>query len=292
MIKLAHISDIHLSNVPQTLLGMWTGKRFLGGLNMLIFRRKELRNSYFPRLIQEIQKQQPDLLLVTGDMTTTALPKEFSQAHEIMLPFINENKLRSIPGNHDVYTWLSEKSRRYESYFSDCHGESLEDSSYPHVTLLKDEIAIIALNTCVPTGLSGSWGKIDDEQMLRFEQALKKYATHFRVILLHHFLQDKHGSVGLPRRGLRSREKLIDIIKKHGAELILHGHEHACYHYEISGLNKNVPVFCVGPATRHSTIAKKQGGYQMYEIKKKELHKVDRFHFDPTQGIFHQVNIL
>ncbi len=292
MFKLAHLSDVHVSAVWPTLSRMWRGKRMLGGANMIFRRRNELRTQYVPLITKHIESQQPDLVLLSGDISTTALHEEFALARGFLQGFIDREQLVIIPGNHDVYTAGAMKEKRYESHFSDCHGETLPDEMYPFTRLLGDDIAIIGLNSCVPTGLSGSWGVLDPEQINRLPELLLKYSDRFRVVMIHHFLQDKHGTPGLPRRGLRNRHDFLRIIQSYGAELILHGHEHACYQYMIPGNNHPVRVMNPGPATRHTQYPNAQGGYQIYEIEGKELKRASRFHYDPTQNTFHKKDLL
>lgn len=290
MIRLAHISDVHISSPWQTLPRMFTSKRLMGGMNMLLFRRRELRNATFPLVLQHIQQQSPDLVLLTGDISTTALPHEFAHAQILLDPVIKQDKLVTIPGNHDVYTARAQQQGRYELYFSSFHGEPNAELPYPFVRRLDDKLTIIGLNSCVPTGLSGSWGILDEAQLTRLPELLLRYKDSFRVIMIHHFLQDKHGTPGLPRRGLRNRNDFLRILKKYGAEMILHGHEHACYTYNVPGKQGPIPVFCPGPATRHSLEPIKQGGYQLYEIEDGQLLDITRFHYDPTIHDFRQVS--
>ncbi len=292
MLKLAHISDIHLSHVPQTLLRLWQGKRFLGGLNMVLLRRRELRNRYLPFILRSLASENPDLIVVSGDLTTTSLPKEFTQARKALLPFISQKKLLTIPGNHDIYLPSSARKRLYESHFGECHWRTLDGHPYPHFTLLEEEkVIIIALNSCLPTGFFQSWGKIEREELERLRKILSEYKDYFRIVVLHHYIEDKHGGTGLPRRGLKNREELLEILALEGAELILHGHEHAVYRYEVEGNRGRIPVFCVGPATRHSFKKEKQGGYQIYEIEEGVLQRVRRWHFDPRQKEVEEIQI-
>ncbi len=43
-----------------------------------------------------------DHLVVTGDLTFSAEPREFERAAELLRPFADARKLSVVPGNHDV----------------------------------------------------------------------------------------------------------------------------------------------------------------------------------------------
>lgn len=283
MVRLAHFSDVHISNVPGTLLKMWWGKRILGGANMLLRRRWHMLNANLPLLVEHVLEQQPDGVLITGDLSTTALNEEFARARELLKPLYERLPMVTIPGNHDIYTPGVQRARRYEKHFADFHGESSERSGYPFVSSIAEGVVCIGLNTSVPTGVTGAWGVISDEQMRSLPHLLESHADQFRVLMIHHFLQDKHGTPGLPARGIRNRDELLQILEQHGAEVILHGHEHACYQYTVPGPSEPIPVLNSGPATFQSDKPNKQAGYQMLTIEGGELKSLVRYGLQPDQ---------
>ncbi len=283
MVRFAHFSDVHISNVPGTLLKMWWGKRLLGGANMLLVRRRHMLNANMPLLVEHVMQQNPDAVLITGDLSTTALNEEFAQARELLKPIHEAVPMVTIPGNHDIYTPGVQRERRYEKHFADFHGDSQEDSGYPFVRELGGGVVCVGLNSCVPTGITGAWGIVSDEQLSRLPEILDAHQEQFRIVLVHHFLEDKHGTPGLPHRGIRNRDDLLKILEQHGAELVLHGHEHACYQYTIPGKGNLIPVLNAGPATFQSEKPNKQAGYQLYDIEAGVLQRVVRFGLQPDQ---------
>lgn len=295
MIRLVHMTDIHISSVRSTLARMWTSKRFLGGMNMLLFRRHQLRNAYLPHFVEHILTQPFDMATVTGDLSTTALHEEFSIARKILQPLIDRNLLITIPGNHDVYTRGAAKEGRYESFFGCCHSEHpshpetplKQAAIYPFIREVSEDVVVIGMNTCVPTGFFQAWGVVDAPQLERLATLLKTHENKTRVVLMHHFLENHHGEPGEPSRWIRNRGEVLDVFKQQGAELILHGHKHACYNYEIPGkAGQMIPVYNAGPTTWHHETPEMQGGYHIYEIDQKRLQKVLRFRFDPKTQTF------
>ena len=282
MFRIAHLSDIHISSPAGTLKRMWAGKRLLGGANMLLRRRFELRNNRLNAIVGHVTECAPDHVVVTGDFSTTALHEEFQASRDGLSSFIEAGKLTSIPGNHDVYTKNAEQERRYESYFADCHGETEPGTHYPFVRHLTESIVLIGVNTCVATGWFQAWGVVDQPQLKRLEKILGRYRDRTRIVLLHHYLQDRKGTVGPPARHLRNHSDLFALFAAQGAELILHGHDHARYNYSIPGPSGPIPVFNPGPSTRQSTKDENHwGGYLLYDFHDSRLEQVQAFYLDP-----------
>lgn len=283
MLRIAHLSDIHISSPSMTLRKMWTGKRLLGGANMLLRRRHDYKNEFLAPIIKHVLEQNFDHVIVSGDLSTTALDAEFSFAKEQLLPLIQKEILTTIPGNHDIYTQKSEKQKRYEKYFSMCHGETQNGDAYPFVRKVGEELAIIGVNTCLATGPLQAWGQIGERQLDAIGKRLEENKGKFRILVIHHHILDRVGTPGKPVRSLKDRDALLGMLRKAGAEMILHGHDHARYDYEVEGPDGPIPVFNPAPTTRHRQDPKHQGGYQVYEIAEQKIQSIKRFNFDPQK---------
>ena len=87
-VRIAHVTDIHWQTAPS--LGeLLDFKRALGSANLYLAGRRH----HFPRtvqnaLIRHLIALQPDLVLVTGDLTATALPDEFETARAELTPVL------------------------------------------------------------------------------------------------------------------------------------------------------------------------------------------------------------
>lgn len=274
---------------------MWRSKRLLGGLNMMLFRRRQLRNEYLPLFVEHILKQPHDAVLVSGDLTTTALADEFRLARTYLQPLIDQGPFFTIPGNHDVYTMGAARENRYEHFFGDCHSKGSKEAAqgaaevYPYAGLVEGGIVVIGVNTCVPTGLTGAWGIVDALQLERLGALLEEHKGQTRVVMMHHFLQDHHGTPGTPSRWIRNRGELLEVLAQHGAELIIHGHKHDCYHYTVDGTDGPIPVFNAGPTTWHHEQPEMQGGYHIYELADGALQRCLRYRFDPGTRRFQEL---
>jgi 3',5'-cyclic AMP phosphodiesterase CpdA len=93
-------------------------------------------------------------------------------------------------------------------------------------------VALIALSSAIPTMPFIAAGKIGSAQRALLADALDrlKGANLFRVVLIHHPpLRVQAGW----HRGLRDAGRVTKVLKRHGAELVLHGHNHAQTVHEL-----------------------------------------------------------
>ena len=113
-----------------------------------------------PRLVERVRSLEPDHILITGDLTTTALPDEFRAARRCVDDLLRDpSRATVLPGNHDRYTWSAHRSRRFEAYF----GEFAPRPRYPWLRTIGDDIAILGLD---PTRAAiTARGKLPREQL-------------------------------------------------------------------------------------------------------------------------------
>ena len=86
-------------------------------------------------------------------------------------------------------------------------------------------VALIGIDTAVPSAPFLASGRVGDPQRDRLARILNETADAgcFRVVLLHHSpLFDGHA----PRNRLTDARDVTDVLMKHGAELVIHGHGH------------------------------------------------------------------
>jgi 3',5'-cyclic AMP phosphodiesterase CpdA len=87
----------------------------------------------------------------------------------------------------------------------------------------------------------------------------------FRVIMIHH----------PPVRGATSAHKRLygiglfqRIVRRHGVELVLHGHDHTFGHETVEGRDGPVPVLGIPSASAAASGRKPLAHYQLYSIAK------------------------
>lgn len=250
--RIAQISDLHFTRTSWNPLRLFS-KRMLGNLNWLFFRRDRFLGkplALLPALFQELKV---DLILVGGDMTTTALESEFEAAQEFIKEF--HCPCFSIPGNHDLYTKRSEKQRRFYRYFPQEHLQAKRLSTH----LLDNGWHLICLDTALATPLYSSQGLFTQELEALLEAELQKIQGP--ALILNHYPFFPSGST---RHGLIRAEKLKALLEKYPkARLYLHGHTHRQIMADLRPSHLPV-VLDAGSAA--------QGSWHLLELKNDRCH--------------------
>jgi 3',5'-cyclic AMP phosphodiesterase CpdA len=245
---LAHLSDIHLSPMPRARRSDLMSKRILGYVNWHRGRKYVHRREILDLLTRDLIERKPDHIAVTGDLVNLGLPEEFLRAAEWLHHLGPPAHVTAIPGNHDAYVRLHPEkgTGRWQPYMqSNKAGETLMPTPptlFPFVRRFND-IAIVALSSAVPTMPFIAAGKIGTLQRHLLAEALARLGREglFRVVLIHHPPLPGQASWG---RGLRDAGRTTNVIKKGGAELVLHGHDHRQTVHEIETVSG--PAFVVG----------------------------------------------
>jgi len=262
--KLAHLSDPHLPPLPTARLSELAGKRALGYLNWTRNRRKYYRREVLDALVADMQAQAPDHIAVTGDLVNLALEAEFTPARQWLASVGEPHRVTAIPGNHDAYV------RRTQHRFVEAFGEYLSgdetsgNSAFPFVRR-RGPIALIGLSSAVPTPPFMATGTLGRAQIEALEQVLAALSTEqaFRVLLVHHPLR----SDSRPKR-LTDSAKLLTLLKKHGVELILHGHDHVHSTMWFEGPDRRIPSIGVPAASALARGRHPAAAYNLYAIER------------------------
>lgn len=234
---LAHLSDIHLSPLPRPRRRDLMSKRMLGYVNWHRGRKYVHRREILDLITRDIVEQAPDHVAVTGDLVNLGLPEEFLRAADWLHQLGPPGKVTAIPGNHDAYVRLHPRAGTHHwRPFMEANdaGERLfptPPGRFPFVRRFGD-VALVALSSAIPTMPFIAAGKIGSPQRELLGDALDalREAGLFRVVLIHHPpLRIQAGW----HRGLRDAGKFKAILQRHGAELVLHGHNHAQTVFEL-----------------------------------------------------------
>ena len=246
MITLAHISDIHLSPMPQIAWSDLVGKRITGFLNWKLKRNEELNSETLANLVAHLKAQGADFTAVTGDLVNLALDVEMDRAARWLEALGPADKIAVCPGNHDAYVpgALEIAQRAWGDYMM---GETLDDDVFPFVRRV-GELAIISCSSAVPTRPFLAIGRFDEKQAERLAKILKTLgeADYFRTVLVHH---PPNPELQHPSFGLKGNRLFRQVIAEHGAELVLHGHTHRSSIHSIPGKGREVPVVGVAAAS-------------------------------------------
>jgi 3',5'-cyclic AMP phosphodiesterase CpdA len=139
----------------------------------------------------------------------------------------------------------------------------------------------------VPTGDLGAWGRIGDAQLARLEAMLTapEIAGKLRVVLVHHPpVLHKHGE----QRNLKDRAALAAVLERTGADLVLHGHDHADQRASLPGPGgRPIPIIGGGSAS-YTGGADRRSRYNLYEIEAGHITWITRAH-DEAADAFKEV---
>ncbi len=230
MFTLAHLSDIHLSPLPRARRSDLMSKRILGYVNWHRGRKYVHRREVLDLVTRDIIERKPDHIAVTGDLVNLGLPEEFLRAAEWLHHLGPPSDVTAIPGNHDAYVRLHPEAGtgHWKPYMqSNEAGEVIvptPPSLFPFVRRF-DDIAIVALSSAIPTAPFIAAGKVGSLQRKLLGEALARLGGKglFRVVLVHHPPLPGQSNWA---RGLRDAGRTTRVIRQHGAELVLHGHNH------------------------------------------------------------------
>ena len=267
MFRLAHVTDLHFRNFAGARLRDFFGKRAIGALNLGLIRRRKYRMELLAALGDDLRARPHDHLVMSGDLGNVSLPSEWRSARSwIERTGATAENATVIPGNHDAYVKEVVVSGAFEQLFAAYQSADLrlEADGYPFARL-RGEIALVCANTCVPTGDLGAWGRLGDAQLRRIEALLAapEVRARFRVLVIHH-----PPVMHRPpeNRNLCDRAKLVEVLARVGAELVVHGHDHRDEFAELAGPDgRRIPVVGAGSAS-YAGSADRCSRYNVYQI--------------------------
>ena len=243
---LAHISDPHLPPLPAPRLADLVGKRALGYLNWTRNRRKYQKRDVLDALVSDMQAQGPDHIAVTGDLVNLALEAEFAQATAWLETVGTPDRVTVIPGNHDAYVRATQHrfAQAWASYLSGDQAQN-RGAGFPFLRR-RGAMVLIGVSSAVPTPPLMATGWLGRSQLAALERMLSQLAAGqaFRVLLIHHPLRS-----GSRIKRLTDAPELLALLKLHGVEMVLHGHDHVHSTIWIDGPNGVIPVVGVPSAS-------------------------------------------
>ncbi len=215
--RLVSISDLHFYSATYSPMQLFS-KRITTNLNYLLNRKKKFDPQQTEHYLTIIRKIRPDYVLITGDLTCSAMSEELSQAKNFHkeLSKITPNILL-IPGNHDSLTLFSRG--RYYKTFND---QDLKNKRLKCIPL-NSNWDLLLIDTCYffPHFLANGYFSQQLEQKL----ASKLDSIHNKsVILACHFPLEAYG---YPQKHLIRFEALKTLLKSYPqVKLYISGHKH------------------------------------------------------------------
>jgi 3',5'-cyclic AMP phosphodiesterase CpdA len=263
---LAHLSDPHLAPLPAPRLSELIGKRATGYLHWTRTRHKIHRREVLDALVADLQAQRPDHIAVTGDLVNIALEAEFAPARAWLQSVGTPEHVTVVPGNHDAYARATQHrfAEIWRDYMRGDGALTADPITFPFVRR-RGPLALIGVSSAVPTLPLMATGWLGQAQIDMLDRVLSKLsaAQAFRVLLIHHPLRSDSR-----HKRLTDSDELLALLKRHGVELILHGHDHIHSTMWFDGPRGRIPAIGVPSASAIAHGHTPAAAYNLFGIKR------------------------
>ena len=184
MTIIAHISDLHVSD-------------------------DAFDEAVFMEAVTEINNLQPDMIILTGDITNNGYYRQYQQALKYLDMF--DAPLFAVPGNHDS------RNLGHQSF-----EELIGESSWKLTK--EDDFMVIGLDSSSP---DEDGGHVGNPQRMWMEHQLDQCVINdlSSIIALHHHVIPIPNT-GRERNVLSDAGDLLKTLTTHEVDLILCGHKH------------------------------------------------------------------
>ena len=207
----------------------------------------EFQPSIFEQAAREINNLDPDVVVVTGDLTDSGLLSQYREARK-RLDGLNCKNVVMTSGNHDYRSTgylLFKQAFRFRR------------------TAMIDGIMMIVVGTARP---ERDEGEIGHRQVVWLQQTLKRYKSKCRVVIMHHHL------VQVPDTGpdtipiIDAGDALRALIGSK-ADLVLGGHRHRPWMWNVQEL----PILHAGSVSSERLRGFFHNSYNIVEVSKDEI---------------------
>ncbi len=237
--RIALIGDIHLYSLklhPRRMLS----KRVMGHTNLIINRYRRFNHGLLPHLTRRVLELEPEMVLLSGDVTTTSLEDEFQDVARYLKPITDAVPTVLVPGNHDRYTFGSRRDRRIERLMSPMMPEA-----FPHIRPLTPGWKLLALDAAIPNKVL-SRGALGDAQYEQARELVQQATADEALLVMCHY------PCALPPRfprswahDLREATRLKKLLTDCPARVVhLHGHIHKPWRLTPDGQGRP-PFECI-----------------------------------------------
>lgn len=275
--KVVHLTDLHVQTIPRlTELG---NKRLIGSANLfLLGRSAKFSAQVQAAAVATARALEPDLVIITGDLTAQALDSEFEAARALLDPLLERTPAVIIPGNHDTYVAEPFPGARMRRWFGDWMG-----AGSPHLHIY-DEVAVLTVETCRSALLSS--GHTPPEQLeaaARLLAQLPAEARPFVFLALHYPLRGRRGEPYGPWTRALSNAAVVErfIAGTDRIDAVVHGHEHHGFRTTVPGAAGPVTILNPG-ASGYSLITdqNRTAHLNVYTVEGRQITELRRLRWD------------
>lgn len=179
-------------------------------------------------------KQQPDLILLTGDLVDLGRPEEYDHLKSILAPI--RQRIIAIPGNHD------ERNAMRDAFAAGGYLPKERDSFLQFVIEDDYPLRLIGLDTLIP-GQGG--GELCDARLAWLDETLARKPDAPTLVMMHH-PPFQTGIGHMDDIGLKGAVGFEAVVAKYPQiKLVLCGHLHRVIRADVGG---RTALTCPSPA--------------------------------------------
>ncbi|MDR3619709.1 MAG: metallophosphoesterase [Paludisphaera borealis] len=254
--KIVHLSDIHVWRYTWN-VGRLVGVRAWWMLALLRGRARQFQLERLDEVVARVRSLDPDHVLITGDLTTSALPDEFADAKRHLAPMIaDRERITILPGNHDRATRRSSTTNRFESAF----GLYMPRLTFPWLRRLDDETAILGLDATrfhyTPRGRIPT-AQLDQARALLTDAPGPPrrliVASHYPIAAPPPYERE------LAAKRLENADELAAWLARVGPHIFCCGHVHAAWAFRPRGLPDQLCLNAGAPLYRDAAALQPPG---------------------------------
>jgi 3',5'-cyclic AMP phosphodiesterase CpdA len=224
--KIIALSDSHCSGRPSS----WTSlfdKRTVGLFNYHYLRKHQHNQKYMDIAVDYILSNPPDIVVCTGDITTSGEPSEYKIACEQLRPLVEDKRFDFfyVPGNHDNYvkcTLCSNALKKAVKYLNRNKFE-LDDMPYDIRT---DELDFCFVNESYPVHMLMSHGTLKKNSQEYLLKWINDNSKRPKVLVGHYPLFETENLFVRWRHKLYGQKEIVKLQNERKLDLSISGHVH------------------------------------------------------------------
>jgi len=202
----------------------------------------------FETLVKEVNGLNPDVIVITGDLTNEGLVKEYEKCKSLLTKF-NAKKIISISGNHD---YRNTGYLLFKKFFP-----------FQAINELDDDVVLVTVGTARP---DRNEGEVGYRQNLWLERTMKKYKDKIKIVAMHHHL------IPIPDTGsdqltVVDAGDVLRTVLDSQVDVVLCGHKHRPWAWNFGKLT----VVNAGAATSERVRGLFENTYNILTISNKKI---------------------
>jgi 3',5'-cyclic AMP phosphodiesterase CpdA len=241
----------------------FSGKKLVGAVSWHLGRKARHLPEIAAALRTDILTENVDHIAFTGDLVNISGWQEFDAGLRWLKELGKPDFVSYTPGNHDAYVdvpWQNGLGKFADYMTSD----NPRDQNFPFLRLRRN-IALLGIHAACPQNILSAGGTVGQNQLHKLAIHLDdlKQRGFYRVVMIHH---PAAPGIAHMARALSDVEELASVLKKHGAELVIHGHNHEQSLNYIETEQGQIPVIGVPAASMKPSAHHEAAAWNRYDI--------------------------